>query len=273
MNKIRTFWRTYWLSISDPNYYNDVLKAKFSFSLKYFILFYLVLSLASTAVFSWRDVPTFVQTADKYFDHLVANYPEDLVLDLRDNSLTVTGVDEPYSIPLPEDDTFLVERDYLLTVDTASDDFYSSGLTFYRDQATLRYFEDPIVIGYDQIALEGRLTQTSLLDTQTDIKEFIAELSWFLPLIFWLFMAVVNPIIVLGLLVLLSTMIWLATQFGKSRLTYRKSYQLGLHTITFAETVAFLQALLFVGLELPSVYTTAYFAASLLVLFNLRRGK
>ena len=48
MNKLSLFVRVFWKSMFSPVYYHDVVKAKFSFSLKYFLFFSFVLGLILT---------------------------------------------------------------------------------------------------------------------------------------------------------------------------------------------------------------------------------
>src|SRR3989338_6407136 len=57
MSKLKTFFRSLYLSATNPSYYRDLLKTKFSFSLKYFFGLSLLLTLISTIVFSLILIP------------------------------------------------------------------------------------------------------------------------------------------------------------------------------------------------------------------------
>jgi len=97
MNKIKTFFRTLALSAVSPRYYADVLIAKFSFSLKYFLGFQLLSALVVTALIiipvSQFDLNGSLTTARSW-------YPQDLVVTFDQGHLSINKP-LPYVIAFP----------------------------------------------------------------------------------------------------------------------------------------------------------------------------
>lgn len=273
MNKLKTFFRAYFRSITDPTYYRDVLQAPFSFSVKYFVLFFLFLGLVSAVVFGFRDVPQLVDLAHSYVDYVVEEFPADLVLEFKDDQLEATGVTQPFTLPtLAQDDVFGDSYPNLVTINTQSTDYSDALLTFYAEDFRIRFpDQEPYVQTYDQLDLNTVINRDIVVQSQSQIKSDVTSIIQLLPLAVWGFVTVLWAAFVLLYLVLLAALVYLVTQFGQTKLSFTKSYQLCLHTITFAETARFLQTLLFNSHSLPSIYTPAFFGASLLVLISLRR--
>ena len=104
MNKLKTFYRTFAKSISSPKYYKDILKAKFSFSLKYLILLLFIVNLITTikiGTFLYKYYPQIGPFIGEVKQTVVDFYPQELVLTVKKQKIS-TNVKEPYNIDFPE---------------------------------------------------------------------------------------------------------------------------------------------------------------------------
>jgi len=275
MHKITTFFRTLIKSLTEPTYYNHILHAKLSFSLKYFFLFYLLLATANSLVFHFTAVPRIRSSAQDLIHQLTTRYPQTLEIILDNGRATVTGVDQPFLVPFPQPFKELeqeLDLHYLLALDTDSNTAADSTfITLTQSELIVRQpnntkqsfpledFSEPVIIDKNAIQLFTSSAQ-SYIDLAIN----------YLPWIVFLVLALFQPLGALISLSLYSIFILVSASMMKKPLPYKKSYQLGLHLFTFAETVLFLQTHLFPHLNLSIFFPLAFFGASIIVLLSLK---
>jgi hypothetical protein len=99
MNSLTTFFRTLVKSFTSPGYYADILKAKFGFSLKYFVLFNFLTALFTTAVIM---IPVSRFDVQDTVNQVVNLFPSDLKIDVNNGRLSINKR-LPYAIPFPQE--------------------------------------------------------------------------------------------------------------------------------------------------------------------------
>lgn len=99
MNYLRVFFYVWRKSFSSGAYYKDVIKAPFSFSLKYFIFFCFLLSIATTFIFTAKIFSPLNNFLTRFPQVLIKAYPAELEIRIRNGAVT-TNVQEPYFIPI-----------------------------------------------------------------------------------------------------------------------------------------------------------------------------
>mgnify|MGYP000420097404 CR=1 FL=1 len=108
MRQLRTFFRSLQLSLTQPSYYADVLRTRFSFSLKYFAFLHLLLALMfgvqAGVLANLTDVPAEVS---RFFQAV----PKDLEVSITDGRLSINKP-LPYAIPAPSELRQADEGDY-----------------------------------------------------------------------------------------------------------------------------------------------------------------
>ncbi len=96
MQKIKTFFRTLFLSCTSPKYYADILKTRFGFSFKYFLFLQFLTALAIATLIivpiSRFDLVSFLNSAKN-------SYPKSLVVSVKSGRLSINQP-LPYRIPL-----------------------------------------------------------------------------------------------------------------------------------------------------------------------------
>lgn len=275
MNKLKTFARTYYRTISDPTYYRDVLQAKLSFSLKYFFLFYFILGITGTLVYNFRAKPYLLNLASQTTDEIQQLYPGNLVINFTDNKLVLQGEQSPVTIRFPESlksESVTHEYQSLLTLNDTTDEASPSMFTLGQTQLTLLYPDgQEQKVSYADLEIGNQTINQSTVESRIpEIKMLLKGLVQLSPFAVFLVSSIFTPIMMLGVLFLLSGLVYIATQISQLRLSYRQAYQLSLHTITFAETASFLQRILFWNFDLPSIFSLAFFGATFLALWSLR---
>lgn len=271
----KTFTRTFIKSLTEPQYYRDVLEAKFSFSLKYFLFFYFLLALV-TSVFFWvQDVPGIRTTAQDVIHQLTTDYPNDLVLKLENGTLVVEGVDQPVIVPFPNalsdiksDSGF----EHLAAIDTTTQiAAENTFLTFTQNEVILRNPDGtkqsyPFESFSESITIDRNTIQLITSASQSYIDLVIR----YLPFGLFLILAIFQTLGSLFSLLIYSMLTYVVSGLIRRQLTYKKAFQLGLHTITFAETVHFLQDHLFPSMDISMFFPVAFFGATFIALWSIK---
>lgn len=102
MNKIRAFFYIFTKSLTTPKYYGDILAARFSLTLKYYLVLSLVLSAVSAGIFSFTALPQIRAFVDEQLMQIPDYYPENLEITAKDGQLSINQP-EPYIVPIPKD--------------------------------------------------------------------------------------------------------------------------------------------------------------------------
>lgn len=110
MKKLKTFFRTLWLSLTSPSYYPQILKAKRSFTLKYLLGLFGLGFVFITAILTILLVIPASGPLSRLPDLLLDAYPEDMEIIIEDGQLS-TNVDEPVFIPLSDVENFIDKLD------------------------------------------------------------------------------------------------------------------------------------------------------------------
>lgn len=119
MTKIITFLRTFLNSAVNPGYYADVLKAKLSFSVKYFVVLVLLMTLVTVGKLV---TPIALFNLASATNQMVSAFPNDLEVKLHQGKVTVNKP-LPYVVPMPRGDRPHEDSRYqsLVTFDTNKD--------------------------------------------------------------------------------------------------------------------------------------------------------
>ncbi|MCX6706063.1 MAG: DUF1189 family protein, partial [Candidatus Woesebacteria bacterium] len=110
-SKPKVFARTFWNSLTKPSYYKDIADAKLSFSIKYLLSLFLLVSFIVGISISVRvlgfisQTPKFVESTKSF---MVETYPKELKLTLKESKIT-TNVKEPYFVDLAENKKASIE--------------------------------------------------------------------------------------------------------------------------------------------------------------------
>ena len=98
MDYFKTFFYVWKRSFSEASYYKDVLKAPFSFSLKYFLFFWFLLAIVTTIFLSTKIFIPVNNFLMRFPQVLIKAYPAELEIKVNKGVVT-TNIPEPYFIP------------------------------------------------------------------------------------------------------------------------------------------------------------------------------
>lgn len=285
MRKLKVFFTSFKRSLTDTAYYQDVVKAKFSFSLKYLYLLMFIIALIRGVmlvpgmIMVITELPDIRATIDSAAAEL---YPEELVLTIEGGVLT-TNVEEPYFVPFPG------ELDARVDGESYDSSNYSSLVAIDTEGSVGEYesydslillTETSVVYPDDNTADVGGYRVLPLREIQSDLvidKQFYDELiAKLLPYLDYAPL-VLSVLIVLLILVipfflasfytvgrlfylLITTLLLLVfVKVIKRDLKYSDIYRISMHTLTAPVILAFVVSLF--NYQLPILSYTALFLA------------
>lgn len=230
-------------SIYNPIYYkNIVLNETLKDSLKYLAKVSLVAALAGVILFSFT-LPVFYKTIKTLVDTEVANYPEDLVINIK-GGVVSTNKPEPFTIKLSQPSKDLNKSntgvpENVLVIDTTKS-FNVDSFSSYSTLALLT--NNSIIISKDNIGNLQVISLSKTKETQitkTYLNTLESNLFKYLPLIFVTIIVFVFVALFIGyfavtllLLIVYAFLIWLIMKLKGLNFTYKDSYKVGIHAST-----------------------------------------
>ncbi|OGZ26978.1 MAG: hypothetical protein A2365_02630 [Candidatus Nealsonbacteria bacterium RIFOXYB1_FULL_40_15] len=230
-------------SIYGPDYYREVLTKPFSYSLKYFALFSLLISVLLTAFYSITYIPKAASFLEKAGSGIQDYYPEELEIRIEDGQAS-SNVKEPYFLKTPSQWKGGQEIKNLLVIDTESEfsiaKFYEYGTFCLLSKNQLACLNDNGAVEITHLREFGNLTVNkqvvnSFLDKFGSLTKFVypAMVVGLFIGMFFLTFAVKVVYLLIG-----AFLVWLASWINKANAGYKKSYQLGFHLMTFPIIIA-----------------------------------
>lgn len=261
-SKPKVFAKTFWNSLTKPSYYKDIKEAKFSFSFKYLLSLFLVISFIVGLSISIRTLgfisqtPKFVESTKSF---MVETYPNELKLTLKDNKIT-TNVKEPYFIDLKEANKAAIEPfKHFIAISTKgnSEDVKKLDSLFLITGDNLVVSEGSAAGSYRVISLASTLSKipngvsmdktlfTSILDMFTPyvlrvLPRVIAGISIAILIFYPLLRGTFGFIFELVFLLPAALVLFVGAKILKKSLNFKKTYQMSMHGATIPVTLSFI---------------------------------
>ncbi len=274
--KIRTFLQAFWRTFTSVEYYVDVLNAKLGFSIRFFLMSYVLLGIFSAVLFYFFDTPRLLQHLDTDFAHIQQNYPSDLKINWDGQKLSLTptqvlSLPYPTAFPFPTDtfpSTFAVIDPQVSQPNKESFVFINDKKIFLSEGAG--QWSDFPLNNFPQFDKPFSITKDSLPNQMTTWKTAAQESMTFFALIYPIFFI---PITIIGNLfsvLIYSAIAFYILRFTANRLAYWKIFQVALHISVAAETVNILITHFLPQNELP-MYALAFWSYFLLIMWQLNK--
>lgn len=284
-NKLNTFLYVFKNSSFKPAYYADILKAKFSFSLKYFAALFLILSLLTSLTVSFLLNQQVKPYVNKLQDQLPSFYPAELNITII-NGQVQTNVQEPFFIPLdpglfPDDLNQALRQQpiqNILVINTKAkpEDIYK-----YQTFALLT--SDALVIAETESDLRVQSLQeikdlTVNRQIVNDVwNKIIPYFKWIVPVVVLVLFLIVPSVTVVGkfiYLALFSILTFIAAKLLKHKaINYQKALQINLHAITLPTIIIAAFQALGVNPQIPLFQSIILLIFNLIILTSIKPGK
>jgi len=284
MSKLKTFLFVFRNSAFKPDYYYHVLKAPFSFSLKYFLFFFLTLSfltVAAVSIFLAQKVNPYVNQLKTQMPEF---YPPGLIIEIK-NGEVKTNVTEPYFIPIkkewfPEEikkEIKIQPIDNILVIDTMVE---PSEIRKYQTFVLLTKNDISFIGDRNEIRIQSLREVDDFTLNQEIIKQgwqhIIPYFKWIVPLVIGFLIIFIPLGTILGkfiYLLIASLPTWALSRLFRSRLpsaklragrtiNYLKALQVNLHAITLPTIIVALFQFLGTQPKIP------FFTTIILLIFN-----
>ena len=243
MTKFKTFFYSFYRSISSFSYYRDIVKTPKSFSYQYFFFMMFLLVVGMTVMIGipiTKEVPKLLTRGQEYARTL---FPDDLQIEVKDGKLAINQP-EPFVIPIPVElatDLPVAVSDqnrinlFTYTKDAQIDDFDTYQTLILANQSTIMVRSDQGDIRAYPIKEMENFTITKplidmLLNTITPyLKHVVPLMISVLFIVLLIFVPLFKLLSVLFLSIF--TMVIGKAIMGLT-LPYSKYVQIGLHAIT-----------------------------------------
>jgi hypothetical protein len=268
---IAVLWRTLLRSITDLNFYVEILNSPVRFSFKIVALFYILLSLVLTGMFSVTELPRFNATREEVIEH----FPSDLVLEWQNGQLSSNAPD-PIEVPFPSAAQPLEDAPKNLAIintnvdeapETANALLYitHSRLFVNSRQGSWTDTEIANVINSNEL----RIDRAQVLEWAESSKQNQQEIFTFLPILALLYYAFVLLFFRVLSMLLNALIVQLMFQLLNKPISYKKVLQICLHLLVPAEIIHQISRLTVPNLDFP-MFGLAFWILVSLIIWHLR---
>jgi hypothetical protein len=252
MLKLKLFFKTLKLSFTDPKYYLDVLKAKFSFSLKFFLVAFLLLSLTRSLKFIFLEIPQLKSDFNQTLSQVKNNYPENLVIKWNQDNLELEGP-EFLEVSYPsfvKTNSEMPPKFAYLTNNEINENNINKNFLINFDQQNLFAFGQPnyqsmplkSLAGFEQ---EFTLDQEKMLEILPEVdrsfENLLKNLTYLSPILFFIGLILSRIWIVFFEIILA----FLLIKINKLKISFKKLIQISLHIVVVLEIIWQISKLLY----------------------------
>jgi|SRR3989344_4861356 len=267
MSKFNTFFYILKHTFTSVDYYQDILKAPFKYSLKFYYAYFFIFSIVITIWLTFRYYLPLNQFLTTFFPaEIVRVYPEDLEITIKDGAVSTNSV-EPYYIPMSSIEPIIQELENrvlgastedlknILVIDTMADikDFPQ-----YHTLALLTKHHLSVINEDGNIETIPLDQADNLVVNQSKIKEWVQVLNPYLGYIVFMLigMTFIGVMIFLPLWKLVSGLflaliLQVICKLMNRPITFQKSWQLELHFMVISTTFLFGWKIIGVQLKVP----------------------
>lgn len=286
MNKLRTFFYSFRKSITSPSYYKDVIKAPFSFSLKYtyvlayFIMLFQAIVIAGYLISQLPKLPTTISSLKQDVRNF---YPKKLVITIKDGILT-TNMKEPIYFDISQFNDGKIHHFVAIDTKAHAEDYLDNKALILITKDSIVYPETegeakgytvmPIseveknkTISNADYQLFANKAVTMLDQVPKIVPLFIILGVVLLPFITAVFIFMRNFVMV-GIL---SVITFLIAAMLQTKLTYKQVFQMGLHAVTIPSLIMII--FFFTDSSIPMLFTSSFLLWMVIILTQYKEVK
>ncbi len=236
MKKLKTFVYVLKNSISSPKYYNDIVKTKINFSIKYFLALSFLVSVISVIGYSIIYLPKYISEIKISYQSIEEGFPEDFVIEFKDGSWS-SNKEEPVIIKkidlgkdnkLPQN-LFVFDKEG--TIEKI--DEYNTMFLINSENILCKTDTEGVVAQPLKNIPNGKLDKNLLNEKMQTVKKVIGFLPYLLPLALliptFLFEYVGGSIFI----ILISAVgVYIASISTRKKIDFKSAFQICIHAST-----------------------------------------
>jgi len=282
--KLKTFFYTFKNSLLKPDYYREVLKAPFSFSLKYFLFLFSFLNFLTALTISlllFQRVSPAIKTLQT---KTVEIYPQELKITIKKGQVSA-NVNQPYFIPLKADlfsgrikqglENHPIQN--ILVIDTQSSaseiDKYQTFALLTKDSIALRAENNEIRIHSLREIEDLTINREKIAQLWEKIAPFLSLIVPLISLLLLIFLPLFRTAFKFAYLLVFSLLALAVAKIFKLKINYRKALQLNLQAITVPTVIIALFEILGTRPNIPFFQTIILLFFNLIIFTSLKEEK
>lgn len=262
-------------SLTDLNFYVDILNLRFRYSFRVLFFFYVIISVVLTSVFTLITLPKWRRLAQESIQEVAQSYPDNAVVSWNGQELSSLQ-SEVISLPFPHSlENKDVDLNSIVTIDsnsTTGPENLSSLLffnkhTIYINSTNGSWTEQPIhqLLGDNPYIFN----RAYILQMQPAFSQMVQDTLSITPFLAFLLFSVGLFVSRLVMLIFDAIIIQFVLQLMGKPLQYWKVYQMCLHLLIPVELINQITLLLYPSLDIP-MFTLSFWILAILVLWHLR---
>ena len=273
MKKLKAFFYVFAKSLTSPEYYKDLIKTTFGFSVKYYLVLVAFASLIAATANTLYIVPEVKTELNIFVENAKSYFPEDLEIKFEDSQWEINKP-EPYFFPLTTSEDSEVSNLVVFDKDGTIEDMETYNTIVLINEKNM-IMVDPETNGLKTYPLD------EIPDTVINYEDFDQIITFaykFINILPYFFFAIV----VFGLLVyylvmravytaVMGLVVLLVSQLTSLKLDYKKSTQIALHTMTLPIVVSTLLEIVDIQVTFPFAFFILNLALSGFVLYKLNK--
>jgi len=289
---IKNFLNLFWNSLTAPRFYLEVLNRPLSFSWRFFLISFVLLSFIATSFFVLFDIPSWQSHTNKIAQQIQQDYQSNLSFQW-DNHNLATQPNKSLVVPYPKDLPSLTNTNQLALIDTQVSDVHEALAANKTDS-----LEPLTVITSNKIFvsdLSGNWSALNLSDSPffenpwtlnkqnlpaviSQAKNQINHLFVLAEFVYPFAFMLLTTLTTLFTIAIDSLLVFYIIKLFRRGFPYRKVFQLSLHVAIIAELVQLVTQRIdtvnqFTNATQFNMFTLTYWAYMMIILWTLRSVK
>jgi len=236
MNKLKTFLYVLKNSIASPKYYNDIVKTKINFSIKYFLALSFLVSVISVIGYSIIYLPKYISEINTAYQSIEEGFPEDFIIEFKDGSWS-SNKEEPVIIKKIDlgKDNKLPQNLFVFDKEGTIEKIDEYNTMFLINSENILYKTDTegVIAQPLKNIPNGKLDKNLLNEKMQTVKKVIGFLPYLLPLALliptFLFEYVGGSIFI----ILISAVgVYIASISTRKKIDFKSAFQICIHAST-----------------------------------------
>lgn len=236
MNKLKTFLYVLKNSIASPKYYNDIVKTKINFSIKYFLALSFLVSVISVIGYSIIYLPKYISEINTAYQSIEEGFPEDFIIEFKDGSwssnkegpVIIRQINSDKDSKLPEN-LFVFDKEG--TIEKINE--YHTMFLINSENILYKTDTEGVVAQPLKNIPDGKLDRNLLNEKMQTVKKVVGFLPYLLPLVLliptFLFEYVGGSIFI----ILMSAIgVYIASISTKKKIDFKSAFQICIHSST-----------------------------------------
>lgn len=236
MKKLKTFLYVLKNSITSPKYYNDIVKTKINFSIKYFLTLSFLVSVISVIGYSITSLAKYISEINISYQSIEEGFPEDFIIEFKDGSWS-SNKEGPVIIKQInfDKDSKLPENLFVFDKEGTIEKINEYHTMFLINSENILYKTDTegVVAQPLKNIPDGKLDKNLLNEKMQTVKKVVGFLPYLLPLVLliptFLFEYVGGSIFI----ILMSAIgVYIASISTKKKIDFKSAFQICIHSST-----------------------------------------